>query len=128
MDITLLLTQVGILAAIVSAAVEWIKHVLDTVSWDDRLSDDQRAMLVQLFAFLVGAFVALMAQFDVVHVLLPSSTLPVVACYVLSGIALALPADALKTVLQWAKAARDGKQAQADATTPTSMADKTPPA
>lgn len=124
MDIVSLLTLVGILAAIVSSATDWAKNLLAASSFDDSWSQEAHAALVQAFALIVGALVAFIAQLDVVHVILPASTLPLEACYILSGFALALPADVLKTVLQWVKAARDAKERQSTSSSSTSTSVK----
>ena len=115
-DVVALLTFVGVLAGIVSASVEWLKALLANATWDDAWSEDIHVWLVRTFAVLMGMVVAVVAQFDVIHVFAPTSAVNVNVCYVLSGLLLVLPADGLKTALQWLKAIRDAKEGQAEAT------------
>lgn len=113
MGIVELLTLVGVLASIVSAATEWFKSVLDAAKWDDALSEEVHRALVQLFAMFAGVCVAWIAQLDVVHALAPNANLTPEAAWIISGVAMALPADGLKSILQWVKAIRDAKEGEA---------------
>lgn len=115
-DLVALLTYVGVLAGIVSAGVEWLKALFANSTWDDKWSEEVHVYIVRSFAVLLGIVVAIVAQFDVIHVFAPASAVNLNVCYVLSGILLVLPADALKTSLQWLKAIRDAKEGQAAAT------------
>ena len=115
-DLVALLVYVGVLGSVVSGSVEWLKALLANATWDDAWSEDIHVWLVRTFAVLMGMVVAVVAQFDVIHVFAPTSAVNVNVCYVLSGLLLVLPADGLKTALQWLKAIRDAKEGQAEAT------------
>lgn len=111
MDFTSAITLIGLLSSLVAGVTEAFKAFLDSTGV--KLGDEPRILLIRGFALLMGVAAAFYADFDLVAVLAPSLTIPHAAAMVLSGLALALPADFLKALLQFAKASRDHQQAKA---------------
>lgn len=105
MDIATLLALGASLASAASAATEWFKSWLTRLAPD--MADDTRVLVVQAFALMACIAAALAADFDLLHALFPSVSVPRTLAVVLSGIALALPADGIKVLLQLLKAGRD---------------------
>lgn len=112
MDVNAILAYIGTLASGVSGATEVWKALLTKYAPD--LDADTRKVVVLIFAALAGVVAAAIADFNLPLMLFPTTPIDPRIGIVLSGIALVLPADWIRAILELTKSTRDHQAAKAD--------------